>query len=226
MRSSFDLSFYLVIGPENTLGRDFRVLVRQAIQGGITFLQVRSKIVAAREWMELGRIAAAEIAQAGRQDALALVINDRVDVAQALRLAGVKVDGVHLGQSDIPTEAARRILGEDAIIGLSARAQDLFAYIEDFNTGIVDYFGAGPLRQTETKPDCGLVDGKVLERDFAEIKRLKTLSPLPVVFGGGVKEPDLAALQATGVDGFFVVSAIASADDPLAAAQRLRAAWR
>jgi thiamine-phosphate diphosphorylase len=225
MRNKFDLSFYFVVGPENTAGRDFRETIRQGIEGGITFLQVRSKIAEAAEMMELGRIAAEEIAKADKQSKIALVINDRVDVAQALRLEGVKVDGVHLGQGDVPASAARSILGEDAVVGLSARARDLIDYLTSFQTGIVDYFGAGPLRKTETKPDCGLVDGVVVERDFAEIKRLKEISPLPVVIGGGVKEQDLPALKATGVDGFFVVSAITSADDPMRAAKALRAAW-
>jgi len=227
LRKTFDLSFYFVVGPENTCGRDFREVIRQAIEGGITFLQVRSKVVETKELlMDLGRIAAEEIAKAGKQDKIALVINDRVDVAKELRLEGVKVDGVHLGQSDIPVEIARQILGEDAIIGLSARAKDLFEYIEDFKTGIVDYFGAGPLRATPTKPDCGLVDGVVLERTFDEIKKLKNLSPIPVVIVGGVKAEDLPALKSTGVDGFFVVSAIAGASDPFVATKELLKEWK
>ena len=225
LRKTFDLSFYFVVGPENTCGRDFREIIRQSIEGGVTFLQVRSKAAETKELMTLGRVAAHEIAKAGKQDKIALVINDRVDVAKALMLEGVKIDGVHLGQSDIPVEAARQILGEDSIIGLSARAKDLFEYIEDFKTGIVDYFGAGPLRATPTKPDCGLVDGIVLERTFDEIKKLKNLSPLPVVIGGGVKAEDLPALKSTGVAGFFVVSAVSAAANPLESAKNLARIW-
>ena len=225
MRKNFDLSFYFVVGPENINGRDFRDIVSQAVEGGITFLQVRSKVANTRELMELGRIAAQEIEKAGKQAKIALVINDRVDVAQALRLEGVKIDGVHLGQSDIPVEMARKMLGDDAVIGLSARSKDLFEYIKSFKPGIVDYFGAGPLRKTETKPDCGLVDGVVLERTFDEIKRLKELSPLPVVVGGGVKFNDLKGLKSTGIDGFFVVTAISLAENPLKSAKSLASEW-
>jgi thiamine monophosphate synthase len=117
------------------------------------------------------------------------------------------------------------MLGEEAIIGLSARSKDLFEYIKDFKPGTVDYFGAGPLRATPTKPDCGLVDGIVLERSIGEIKQLKSVSPLPVVVGGGVKLEDLAELKASGVDGFFVVSAIASAENPLEMTKSLVKAW-
>lgn len=225
LRKTFDLSIYFVVGPENVPENSFRDIVRQAVEGGITFLQVRSKVASSREFMELGRIAAQEIESAGKQDKIALVINDRVDIALALRLEGVKIDGVHLGQSDLPVDLARQMLGENAIIGLSARSKDLFEYIESFKSGIVDYFGAGPLRATATKPDCGLVDGIVLERTFEDIKRLKFISPLPVVVGGGVKEGDLQALKATGIDGFFVVSAIASAKDPYKATKVLADYW-
>ena len=225
LRKSFDLSIYFVVGPENVKENTFRDTVRQAVEGGITFLQVRSKTASSSELMECGRIAAQEIERAKKQDKTALVINDRVDIALALKLEGVKIDGIHLGQSDIPVHLARQMLGEDAIIGLSARAKDLFEYIKDFKPGIVDYFGAGPLRATPTKPDCGLVDGIVLERTFDDFKRLKEISPLPVVIGGGVKLQDLHDLKATGVDGFFVVSAISAAENPLEAVKSLVSSW-
>jgi len=226
LRKSFDLSVYFVIGPENVKENTFREVLRQAIKGGITFLQVRSKTASSRELMELGRISAQEIEAANKQDKIALVINDRVDIALALRLKGIKVDGIHLGQSDLPVDLARKMLGENAIIGLSARSKDLFEYIKQFKPGIVDYFGAGPLRATPTKPDCGMVDGIVLERTFEEIKNLKAVSPLPIVIGGGVKLQDLPDLKATGVDGFFVVSAIAGASDPLESAKNLSKIWK
>ncbi|MCL2862951.1 MAG: thiamine phosphate synthase [Methanimicrococcus sp.] len=225
MRHSFDLSIYFVIGPENVPGNSFRDVVRQAVEGGITFLQVRSKVVSSNELMNSGRIAAEEIERAGKQEEIALVIDDRVDIALALRHKGIKIDGVHLGQSDLPVDSARQILGEDAIIGLSAQSKNLFEYIENFKPGIVDYFGAGPLRATPTKPDCGLIDGVVHERTFDDFKKIKSLSPLPVVVGGGVKLKDLPELKATGVDGFFVVSEIASAANPLEMTKALADLW-
>ncbi|MDL2231775.1 thiamine phosphate synthase [Porphyromonadaceae bacterium OttesenSCG-928-L07] len=226
LRTSFDLSVYFIAGPENIKpGDTFQNVVSKAIAGGITFFQVRSKTASAREIMELGRIAAEEIKKAGKSEKIALVIDDRLDIALALRAEGVKIDGVHLGQSDIPVEFAREMLGENAIIGLSARSEELFDYVINFKPGIADYLGAGPLHETQTKPDCGLVNGVVIERTFDEIQKLKTLSPLPIVVGGGVKSEDLPRLKATGVDGFFVVSAIASADDPFAATKTLADIW-
>lgn len=226
LRNSFDLSVYFVAGPENIKNKDFRKVIRDAVNGGITFLQIRSKTSSTREFMQLGRIAAKEIKNAGKQDKTALVIDDRVDIAVALRLVGLKIDGVHLGQDDMPADLARKMLGENAIIGISARSRDLFEYIKNFKTGTVDYFGAGPLRATSTKPDCGLVDGKIIERNLNEIKELKSISPLPIVIGGGVKLKDIAGLKATGVDGFFVVSEIAGSDDPLSSTEALVKAWQ
>lgn len=225
LRNSFDLSIYFVVGPENIKGKDFRTVIRQAIEGGITFLQIRAKMASSKELMDLGRIAAQEIENAGKQNKIGLVIDDRVDIALALRLKGVKVDGVHLGQSDVSASLARKMLGENAIVGLSARAKNLFAYIKNFKPGTVDYFGAGPLRATPTKPDCGLVDGVVVERNFDDFKKLKSLSPLPLVIGGGVNLDDIPYLKATGIDGFFVVNAIAGAADPLEATKALVASW-
>lgn len=225
LRKTFYLSVYFVVGPENVGAKDFRDVIRQAVEGGITFLQVRSKTASSREIMDCGRIAAEEIKKAGKEDKIALVIDDRVDIALALRLEGIKVDGVHLGQSDIPAASARQMLGENAIIGLSARSKDLFEYIKNFKPGIVDYFGAGPLRATPTKPDCGLVDGIVIERTFEDFRILKSLSPLPVVVGGGVKLKDLPALKAAGADGFFVVSEIAGSDNPLEITKSLASLW-
>ncbi len=91
----------------------------------------------------------------------------------------------------------------------------------------IDYFGIGPLHETSTKPDCGLdLDGRVITRTFDEIARLAKLSPIPVVVGGGVKLVDIPPLAKTGVDGFFVVSAVTEADDPKQAAVDLVKTWK
>ena len=90
----------------------------------------------------------------------------------------------------------------------------------------IDYFGAGPVHETMTKPDCGLDrDGKVVTRSFADISKLAELSPIPVVVGGGVKLVDIPQLAQTGVDGFFVVTAVSEADNPKLAAADLVQAW-
>lgn len=227
IRDNLDISAYLVLGPENTLGRPVADVVRAALDAGFTIVQVRSKVAGARELMECARSAADVIAAAGKSDTVPLLIDDRLDVALACREAGIKVDGVHVGQSDIPVEVCRKYLGEDSIVGLSAAAHEMRRYIETADTSQVDYLGVGPLHETATKPDCGLDDdGRIITRSLEELAELRRVSPKPIVVGGGVKAADIPTLAKTGVDGFFVVSAVAGAEDPHAAAKELVDLWR
>lgn len=227
MRDRPDISAYLVVGPENTRGRPVPQIVRAAVDAGFTCVQIRSKTASARELIELTAQAAKVIAEAGRSDQVTLLVNDRLDVVLAARKQGVKVDGIHVGQSDIPVDVCREYLGEGSIIGLSARTHDLFDYIQTEDVHQIDYFGAGPLRETSTKPDCGLgPDGIVITRNFDELAALAKLNPIPVVVGGGVKLADIPQMARTGVDGFFVVSAVSEADDPRSEAAKLVEAWK
>lgn len=224
---SFDLSAYLVIGPENTLGRPVKDIVREAVEAGFSFVQIRSKEASARELIQLTKEAAEVLQELKKEEEVILVVNDRLDVVLAAREEGIKVDGIHVGQSDIPVHVCRKYLGEDAIIGLSARTRELTDYVKEVDVKDIDYFGAGPLHETATKPDCGLDEfGNFSTRSFEELRELVEVSPLPIVVGGGVKAEDLQELAATGVHGFFVVSAIAGAKNPKEAALEMVSEWK
>ena len=226
MRNKFDLSAYLVIGPENTNGRPIARVIAEAVCAGFTFVQIRAKHTDAREIIDLTRAAADVIAAQEKSDTVTLVVNDRLDVVLAAREQGVKVDGVHVGQTDIPPDVCRKYLGADAIIGLSARTSELLDYVSHCDTSCIDYFGAGPLHATPTKPEAGrTASGEIVTRSLEELTQLHRISPVPVVVGGGVKAADLPALKATGVEGFFVVSAVAGAMHPYAAAEELVRIW-
>ena len=226
MRNKLDISAYFVVGPENTKGRPVAPIIRAAVDAGVTCVQIRSKTASARQLMELTAQASEVIAQAGKSDIVTLLVNDRLDVALAAKKQGVKVDGIHVGQSDIPVEVCREYLGPDAIVGLSARTHELFEYIKNADVSLIDYFGAGPLHPTNTKPDSGLdIDGKRITRSIEDITTLAQLSSIPVVVGGGVKLVDIPELAQTGVAGFFVVSAISEADDPGHEAATLVKSW-
>ena len=226
IRKKLDISAYLVVGPENTKGMPVATIIKDAIEAGFTCVQIRSKVASARELIELTRQASDVISEADRADEVALLVDDRLDVILAARKQGIKVDGIHVGQADIPMEVCREYLGEDSIVGLSARTHELFEYIQTVDISQIDYFGAGPLHETITKPDCGLDrDGKVVTRSFADISKLAELSPIPVVVGGGVKLVDIPQLAQTGVDGFFVVTAVTEAEDPRVASTELVASW-
>ena len=226
MRDNLDISAYLVLGPENTLGRPVANVVAQAISAGFTCVQVRSKECSARELIECTAQAARVIADAGASQRVALLIDDRLDAVYAARQQGVKVDGVHVGQTDIPVEACRSLLGPDAIVGLSARADEMLEYVKTADMSLVDYLGVGPLHETPTKRDCGLApDGSIITKSLDDLRALHQASPVPIVVGGGVKLADIPLVAQTGVDGFFVVSAVCSAENPHQAAKELVDAW-
>ena len=126
IRKGLDISAYFVVGPENTLGRPVKDIPKDVVDAGFTCIQIRSKEASALEMIELTRDAADVIAAAGKSDSVALVVDDRLDVVLAARKMGIKVDGIHVGQTDIPVSVCREYLGEDSIVGLSARAQELF----------------------------------------------------------------------------------------------------
>ena len=225
IRERLDISAYLVIGQENT-SRPVEEVVAAAVSEGFTCVQIRSKVATARELIATLEKSARAIRDLGKSDSVALLVDDRLDVVLAAREVGIKVDGVHVGQSDIPVDVCRKFLGADSIVGLSARTEELIDYVRSADVSQIDYFGAGPLHATSTKPDCGKTsDGRFITHDFDEIAELAKVSPIPVVVGGGVKVADLPALAATGVQGFFVVSAVAGAEDPRLAARELVAAW-
>jgi len=227
VRDKLDISKYFVVGPENVKGHSVTDVIRAVVEAGFTCLQIRSKSISAQELIQLTGKAADVILEAGKSDKVILLVNDRLDVVLAALEQRIKVDGIHVGQSDIPVDVCRKYLGKDAVIGLSARTHELSAYIQTADVSQIDYFGIGPLRETETKPDCGLgLDGKVITRSLEEIKKLAELSPVPLVVGGGVKLLDIPLLVQTGVGGFFVVTAVSEARDPKTSAIELVNAWK
>lgn len=227
MRNALDISAYLVIGPENTLGRPVSDVIQQALQAGFTCVQIRSKECSARDLISYTTQAASVIAEAGKSDSVALLVDDRLDVVLAAREAGVKVDGIHVGQTDIPVEVCRKLLGQNSIVGLSARADEMLEYVKTADMSLVDYLGVGPLHETPTKTDCGRsADGTIITKSIDDLRDLAQASPVPIVVGGGVKLADIPLVKSTGVDGFFVVSAVCGAEDSYAAAKELVDAWK
>lgn len=227
MRDRFDLRAYFVVGPDDTKGRPVADVVAAALRGGATFIQLRAKHADARELTAMAEAIAAGIAQAGKADTVAFVIDDRVDAAWQCRELGIKVDGVHIGQDDMAPEQARALLGPDAIIGLSAETLPHIEAANALPSGAIDYIGAGPLHYTATKPDAAAVeaDGTKHALGIAGAQLLCEASRYPVVVGGGVHADDVPALARTAAAGWFVVSAIAAADDPERATRELLQAW-
>jgi thiamine-phosphate pyrophosphorylase len=139
-----------------------------------------------------------------------LLINDRIDIALAAGAAGC-----HVGQTDLPAEAARALLGPDAILGVSLDAVEQACAVDP---EYLDYVAYGPFAATATKGDAGPPIGA------AGLAAVRELTALPLVAIGGVDEVNLHDAIRAGADGIAVVSAIMAAADPAAASRRLRAA--
>lgn len=203
-----DLRLYGIIDPERTAGRDPVDLVRQAVAGGVTLIQYRDKHADGRRLVELAR--ALKVALEGT--GVPLLINDRVDVALAAQAAGV-----HLGQDDMHPADARRLLGPDAIIGLTLKTA---AQADELLSLPVDYSCIGGVFTTSSKnnpsPPTGL-DG--LNQIAA---RARHASTAPVGAIAGLDSSNAQSVIAAGADGVAVISALFMADDPHTEARRLR----
>lgn len=156
MRDSFDLSAYFVVGPEDCKGRPLTDVVDQALHGGATFIQLRAKEADASELTDMARDIAQIIEDNEKSDSVAFVIDDRADVVWQARRKGIKVDGVHIGQTDMEPREARALLGDEAIVGLSAETESLVRLINELPDGCIDYIGAGPLHVSTTKPEASV----------------------------------------------------------------------
>lgn len=197
------LRLYLVTDRALSLGRDLEWVVGEAVKGGVSMVQLREKDMDTRGFIDLG----SRLLRLLRPLGVPLIINDRVDVALA-----VDADGVHIGQSDMPYETARRLLGPDKIIGLSVENMDELRQAESLD---VDYVAVSPVYSTATKTDTAAPFGLDGLREAVRLTRH------PVVAIGGMNENTAPAVFAAGADGIAVVSAICNAPDPAAASARL-----
>lgn len=198
------LKLYLVTDRPLSLGRPLEEIVEGAVEGGVTIVQLREKEAPTGEFVALAKRLKAVLAPLG----IPLIINDRVDVALA-----ADADGVHIGQSDMPYEDARRLLGPDKIIGLSV---ENFEDLERANALDVDYVGISPVYGTPTKSDTAEPFG------LEGLRRAVAMSVHPTVAIGGMNSSTIAEVMQAGTDGVAVVSAICSAPSPRKAAEELK----
>ncbi len=200
---NIDYSLYLVTDRDLSKGRSLQDVIKAAVKGGVTIVQLREKECSTREFLEIAQ----DVSNFLKPLNIPLIINDRIDIALA-----VKADGLHIGQSDMPYELARKLMGPDAIIGLSVESvQDAL----DAEKLDVDYLGLSPIYSTPTKTDI------YHELGLDGIRDIRKISRHPLVAIGGINKANTAEIIASGSDGIAVVSAICSADDPAVAAQDL-----
>ena len=196
-------SLYLVTDRGLSKGRSLQDVIKAAVKGGTTIVQLREKDCSTREFLEIAQ----EVKDFCSPLGVPLIINDRIDIALA-----VNAEGLHIGQSDMPYEIARKLMGPEAIIGLSVEnLQDAL----DAEKLDVDYLGLSPIYSTPTKTDIHH------ELGLDGIREIRKISRHPLVAIGGINKQNTAAIIAAGSDGIAVVSAICSADNPEAASQEL-----
>lgn len=198
-----DTSLYFITDSTGLSEEEFLRRTEAALQGGVTFLQLREKNRTTREYLSL----AEKVHELTRRYGVPLLIDDRLDVAMAM-----DAEGVHLGQSDLPIRIARRILGPDKIVG--ATAKTVPQATEAYEQG-ADYLGVGAIYPTTTKVKTVLTSTDTL-RDICKAV------PIPVNAIGGLNKTNIDVLCGIPIAGICVVSAIMKADDPRQAAIDLR----
>ena len=199
----FDTSLYFITDSTGFSEEAFLRRTEAALQGGVTFLQIREKKKNTREYLYLAR----KVHELTRKYNVPLIIDDRMDIAMA-----IDAEGVHLGQSDMPIELARKILGPGKIIGATTKTvpQALEAYEQG-----ADYLGVGAIYPTTTKVKTVLTSTDTL-RDICNAV------PIPANAIGGLNQDNIDVLAGIPIAGICVVSAIMKAEDPKQAAIELK----
>jgi thiamine-phosphate pyrophosphorylase len=204
-----DLRLNAIVDPERSGGRDLADLARLCAEGGATLVQLRDKLSGTRAMVASARA----IKQALAPFRVPFVVNDRIDVALA-----ASADGVHVGQDDMAVEDARKLLGPDAIIGLSIKT---VAEAEAAPVELLDYVGSGGVYVTLSKQQKNTPIGpEGLARVIGALHR--RAPKLPVCGIAGIDASNAAAVIAAGADGVAVISALSLAPDPAAASRDLR----
>ena len=198
---NIDLSLYLVTDKSDDVEK-FLNTIEEAIKGGVTVVQIREKTAETLDFYNL----ALQVKEITTKYNVPLIINDRVDVALA-----IDADGVHVGQSDMPCDVTRKLIGEDKILGVSAATIDEARKAEEDGA---DYIGTGAVFPTATKDDAP----SITKQDLKDV--VDSIS-IPVVAIGGITLENASQLKDTGIAGLSVVSAIMSAENPKKASQDL-----
>ena len=189
-----DLKLYLVTDSEILKDRDFYKCIEDAIKSGVTMVQLREKNTDGKEFLEK----AIKLRELTNKYNVTFVINDRIDIAML-----VDADGVHIGQSDIDAVSARKLLGDNKIIGVSARNLQEAKIAKENGA---DYLGIGAMFSTSTKSDAKLVSFDTLEEITNEVD-------LPFVLIGGITLDNVKKLKHFKPDGYALVSGILGTDD-------------
>jgi thiamine-phosphate pyrophosphorylase len=202
MKSNMNYGLYLVTDRDVLVDIDIYTGVEEAIKGGVTLVQLREKSLGTLDFYNI----AVKLKTITDKYKVPLIINDRIDIAEAIDAAGV-----HLGQNDMPADIARRIMGNNKIIGVSTSTLEEAQKAEAQGA---DYVGVGAMFTTTTKDDAKAVSIQCL-------KEIKEGISIPVVAIGGINENNVELLKIANIDGIAVVSDILAKRCILEASQKL-----
>lgn len=198
-----DLSLYVITDEKIGLGRSHLFLAEEALKGGATVIQLRDKEKSGRELYRIG----VKLREITKKYKALFIVNDRLDIALA-----VGADGVHLGMNDLPISVARRIAGNNFIIGASVTSPEEAVLAEKEGA---DYISAQSIFETSSKEDVKVVG-------LEGLKAIVKVSSLPVIAIGGINKDNIRDVMKTGVKGIAVISAIVSKEDVKSAAEELK----
>lgn len=197
-----DLSLYLVTDKRNKTDDEFLEIIEEAIKGGTTVVQIREKEGETLDFYNL----ALKVKEITSKYNVPLIVNDRIDVALA-----IKSEGVHIGQTDMPADVARSLIGDEMILGVSASTVEEARKAEKDGA---DYIGTGAVFPTATKDDAPSITKDDLKEVTGSIN-------IPTVAIGGITLENASELAGTGIAGISVVSAIMNSKDPKIASENL-----
>jgi thiamine-phosphate pyrophosphorylase len=197
-----DYSLYLVTDRTGKIDDEFLAVIEEAILGGVSIVQLREKNASTGEFYRL----ALRLKELTSKYNVPLIINDRLDIALA-----IDSDGIHVGQSDMPANIVRKIIGKDKILGVSAATINTAQKAEKDGA---DYIGTGAIFPTQTKEsDCIAI---------VYLKKIVDSVNIPVIAIGGLSEDNVSSLANTNIGGISVVSAIMDSDNPKKASENLK----
>ncbi len=204
MPATVDWRVYVLTDRTLAGSRPLPEIIRQAVAGGASVVQLRDKSASGRELYALGR----ELLPITRAADIPLIVNDRVDIALA-----INADGVHVGQDDLPAAIVRELIGSHRLLGVSVETVE---QAQVAAAAGADYLGVGTVYATSTKPDTNPPIGVV------GVAQIVQASSLPCVAIGGINATNAVPLVQAGVAGVAVISAVIAAADPALAAYQLR----
>lgn len=195
---------YLVTDEKMSLNRDISYVVEQAVEGGVTMVQLREKELSTREFIKRSL----NLKKLLSKYDVPLIINNRIDIALA-----VEADGVHVGQSDMPYEYVKRLIPEKMMLGLSVETLDQAVEAEKYD---LDYLSVSPVFFTPTKTNL------YREWGIEGLRKLRSITKHKLIAIGGINSSNVAEVIRAGADGVAVVSAICAAEEPKATSKELK----